>query len=415
MTGLWQNADYKKLWWAAATSNFGSMLHAVALPLTAIMALDATPADIAMLGAASLIPGVVLGLAAGSWVDRLRRRPLLIASDWLRAGVMLSIPIAALLGTLTLSHLVVAALLLGFLGFLFEVAHHSYLPSLVVREQLVDANAKLKLGEAVTEGSAFALGGWLIQILSAPIVLGLDALSFAASALLLGRIRSEEAPPRVREPSSRVTQEIAEGLRFVMRSPVLLAIASADALAAFAFRVTLVVYMLYVYQELGFSPGVLGMIFAVGSVSSMLGAVATDRVVAALGIGPAMIAGFTLTGLSMLLLPLAPGATLAGVVLLTLHQMGDGGAIVYEVSEVSVRQSMTPPELLGRVNGSLRVAGAVAMLLGVGVGGALGEIVGLRGTLWVAGASASAGALLLLLSPVRKLRRVPEVHSGEPG
>lgn len=407
MSSLWRNADYVRLWAAAATSNFGSMLHAVALPLAAIIALDASPSDIAMLSAAGLLPAVVLGLVAGSWVDRLRRRPVLIASDWLRAGVMASIPVAALLGVLTLVHLAVAALLLGLLGFVFDVAHHSYLPSLVPRDRLVDANAKLKVAEAVTEGSAFAAGGWLVELLTAPIVLGIDALSFAISALFLGGIRRPEPEPRRRRRDPNVWREIAEGLRFIFRSRVLVVLACSDAIAAFAFRVTLVVYMLFVYEELGFTPGVLGLIFAVGSVSSFVGALACDRLVSAFGVGPAMIAGFAVTSLSLLLLPLAPGATLAGMALLILHQLGDGGAIVYEVSEVSVRQSLTPNEMLGRVNASLRFAGAVAMLLGVAVGGALGEAVGLRATLVVGGAVAAGGTLLLLVSPIRSLRVPP--------
>jgi MFS family permease len=404
---LWQNADYVRFWGAAATSNFGSMLHAIALPLAAIMLLDASPADIALLSAAGLVPAVALGLLAGSWVDRLRRRPVLVACDWLRAGVVVSIPVAAMFGRLSLAQLMLTSLLLGLLGFVFSVAHHSYLPSLVERDQLVPANSQLKVAEAVTEGGAFAVGGWLVQRLGAPMVLGLDAFSFAISALFLWRIRRPELVRTREAVPARMGQEIAEGLAFIRRTPVLLVIAVVDALGAFSFRVTLVVYMLFVYEELGFSLALLGLVFAVGSVSSLLGAGAASRIVARIGIGPSMVAGFAVTGLSLMALPLAPGATWLGVALLVLHQLGDGGAILYEIGEVSARQAITPPEMLGRVSASLRTLGAAAMLLGVFAGGLIGETLGLRATLVVGGAVACAGALLLFCSPVRRLRGMP--------
>lgn len=391
------------------------MLHAVALPFTAIMLLDATPSDLALLGAAGLLPAVLLGLLAGSFVDRLRRLPLLVSCDWLRVGVVVSIPLAAWADALSLLHLTLAALLLGLLGFLFDVAHHAFLPSLVDRRELVDANSQLKVAEAVSEGAAFASGGWLIGLLTAPVVLGLDALSFAISALFLRRIESREEGKRRRAVSATVWREIAEGLRFVLRSRVLTVIALADALAAFSFRITGVVYLLFVYEELGFSPGVLGMIFAVGSLSSFFGALATDRIVARFGLGPSMVVGFAVTAVSLLVLPLAPGATLAGVALLVLHQLGDGGAILYEIGEVSARQSLTPEPMLGRVNASLRSIGALAMLVGVFAGGLLGETIGLRATLLVGALAAGLGALLLLVSPVRALRSLPPSAAAEPG
>ncbi|MEN8182939.1 MAG: MFS transporter [Myxococcota bacterium] len=407
--GLWRNADFVRLWSAATVTNFGSMIRRIALPFVAILVLDATPKDIAILAAASMLPGFVLGLLASARIDRLRKRPILIASDLLRALLMLTVPLAAWQGWLRMEHLYVVSLLAGFLSFLFDVAHTSYLPTLVERRELVAANSRLKAAEAVTEAGAFASGGWLVQILSAPLALLVDSLSFLTSAAILSRIRTQEPePPPTHD--SRVLTEVREGLGFVARSPALRPLAISSIVAAFSFQVYSTAYLLFVNQELGFAPGTLGTIFAVGAASSFAGALAVAPTSRRLGLGNAMAGGLVLVCLTMALLPFAPGATLLGVLLLVLHQLGDGAEVVFQVNAVSLLQATTPHRMLGRVNGTFHFSALGAMLLGTALGGALGETLGLRATLLVGAVGVGVAAACLGLSRVGRLRETPALE-----
>ena len=405
---VFRNRSYRSLFAAAAISNYGSMLHAMALPFVAISVLDATPADIATLTAAGLAPGFVLGLVASAWVDRLPRRPILVASDWARAAILLWIPVAAWLELLTLGQLHVVVAIHGFLTFLFGAAHHAILPAIVPSTQLLEANGRLKAVESVTEGGAFASGGFLIQWLGAPFVFIVDAASYVLSALCLRGVDAQEVPRTASVgTSTSVWQETREGVAFLVGHRLLLPGVLGLALVAMSWRVASVVYVLYVYEELGFAPGVLGLVFAAGGVSSLIGAFAAERLPRRVGLGWSMILGVLGVSLATLLLPLAPGAGWLGLLVLVAHQLGDGFEVVFEVNESSLRQSLTPPQLRGRVAGVTGFGGAAAMLFGLVVGGILGEWAGLRETLVVAGGIGLAGATLLVLSPLRTLRSLP--------
>jgi Na+/melibiose symporter-like transporter len=408
--GTFANRDFVRLWCAATASNFGSMVGTIALPFTAILVLGATPANLALLGACRLLPGFVLGLVASARLERWRKRRVLVACDWARAAILVTVPAAVGLGALRMEHLYAVALGSGLCNFLFDVAHVSYLPTLVDRRELLEANSRLKAAEAVTEGGAFAVGGWLVQLLTAPLALLVDAASFVASALWLRTIRREEILP---EPASRdVAAEIAEGIRVLWRSPLLLPLAAGGVLAAFSFQVVGVVYLLYVSRELGFAPGLLGLIFAVGAGSSFVGALAAERATARFGLGRVLWSGLALAGLATLLLPLAPAASLVGALCLVAHQLGDGAAVVHQVSDVSLRQSVTPGRVLARVNGTFHFAALGSMLLGTLVGGALGEALGLRAALVTGAAGTLAGALVIALSPLGELRAPPGPHEA---
>jgi Na+/melibiose symporter-like transporter len=409
--GTLANRDFVHLWCAATASNFGSMVGGIALPFTAILVLGATPAHLAVLGACRLLPGFLLGLVASARIERWRKRRVLVACDWVRAAVLVTVPAALWAGALRMEHLYAVALANGLCGFLFDVAHVSYLPTLVDRRELLEANSRLKAAEAVTEGGAFAAGGWLVQLLTAPVALLVDALSFVASALFLGRIRREED---LRSPAPRdAAGGIAEGIRALWRSPLLRPLAAGAVLAAFSFQVVGVVYLLYVSRELGFSPGPLGLIFAVGAGSSFVGALAAERATARFGLGRVLWGGLALAGIATLALPLAPGASLVGVLCLVAHQLGDGAAVIHQVGDVSLRQSVTPDRVLARVNGTFHFAALGAMLAGTLVGGALGESLGLRAVLVSGAAGTLAGALVIALSPLGALR-APPAPAGAP-
>ncbi|HVN84834.1 MAG TPA: MFS transporter [Candidatus Binatia bacterium] len=404
--GLWRHRDFVKLWAGETISVFGSLVTATALPFTAVLLLHATPMQMSLLRAADIAPQLLVGVAAGVWVDRLPRRLVLIATDLGRALLLATIPAAVFFGVLRIEQLYAVGFLAGLLSMVFAVAFRAYLPSLVRREDLVEGNSKLSASAAVAEVGAFSLTGWLVQVLTGPIAILIDACSYVVSAAFVSTIRARE-PPIPPAAHRRMLRESAEGLRFVVGHPVLRTLAVSTMLLQFAFYVFSTVFMLFVTTELGFAPGVLGMIFAVGGVSSLVGASAAQRATQRFGVGSTMITGLLCTGLGILLVPLAPGATALGAALLIAQQLvEDGAATIYDLTEVSVRQSLAPSRMLGRVNASLRMASLAAMLLGSLVGGVLGETIGLRATLVVAALSPLVAAVWLAGSPVRSLRSV---------
>jgi len=391
--------DFARLLAAATTSNFGTMLTGIALPLLAIDLLHASPGQIAAMNAAALAPGIALGLFAAHAIDRVRRRPVLIGADLARAALLLALPLAAFTGALEMAHVVAFAFFRGLFDFAFGVAEQAYLPALVPPRVLVRANGRLQAGDSSAEAVGFAAGGWLIQALSAPVALLTDAASYLASAVLIARIRVvEPAPPPApaRDGRSR-WREITAGIREIARTPQLRAIAAAAMLVSAAQQMVGTVYMLFVYRELGFAAGPLGMLFALGAISSLAAAFAAERVPERLAGLPAMTGGLAVYALSPLLLALAPGATLLGVAAIAAQQIvGDGSYVLYEVHQRSLRQRITPAAVLGRVSGAIRFAASLAMLAGTALGGWLGGTVGLRATLVAGGCCAALAALAAL-------------------
>lgn len=401
---LWRSRSYLSIWVAATVSNLGSMLHGLALPFLAIDQIGASPGDLALIRVSAVLPGLLFGLVAATWVDRLPKRALLIAMDLGRAIVVLWVPIAAWSGTLDLLQLCAVSALLGFMEFIFEAAQQAVLPRIVPPDQLVEANSKLRAASATTESLAFAAGGWLVQIFGAASVIAADAISFLASALALIGVRpTEQATPAESKSEQRsIWLETGEGLRFVLRHPVLAPLAISAALMQMAWSAVGPVYLVFVYRELGFEPGVLGMVFAIGGVSSVVGAVFCTRISRWLGAGRTLVLGSALFAASIAVVPFAPSAGAVGLALLVLNQLGDGFEVLFDVNQRSLRQILTPEPLLGRVSGAIQVAGAAAMLLGVVLGGLLGETVGTRATLGVAAGVVGLAALVIAFSPARR-------------
>ena len=415
--GLWRNADFSHLWGAATVSTFGSLVTRTALPFTAILLLDASPSAISVLRIAELLPGFLFGLIAGAWVDRLRRKPIMIATDLGRALLIVTIPLAAFLGWLGLGQLYVIAALVSVLSVFFDVAYQSFLPSLVKNDELVEANSKLSAAMSVAEASAFSSAGWLIQLLTAPVAMLVDALTFIASAGLVARIREPELPRErgLAESRPSIAGEVVEGLRAVWREPILRGMVLSGLAQNLASGLIGTVFLLYVNQEVGFNPGILGMIFAVGGVSSFVGAMIAGRL-PRFGIGAVMVASLLLAALGDAFIPLATAANAVGVLFLVGQQIvGDSALTVYDINQVSLRQAIAPANVLGRVNASVRVTEFGAVLLGTVVAGYIGETVGLRETLWLGVALALLAAVILALSPVRTVRRIPETVVEVPG
>jgi MFS family permease len=406
--GLWRDASFRKLWAGQAISSFGSQITFLALPLTAVLVLDATPAQMGILTAVEGLPPLLIGLFVGVWVDHYRRRPVLIMADLGRAVLLGLIPMAHILGMLRIVHLYIVCFLASSLGLFFSVAHRSFLPSLVRRGQLVEANSKLELSNSAAEIVGPGVAGGLVQVVTAPIALAVDAISFLVSALLLGWIRVSEPVPRPTEQQENIWKEIAEGLELVLRNRLLRPIAGCLSTLYLFNGVLEAVFILYVSQELGIGAGLLGLIFAVGSVGFLLGALLPGWVVRRFGWGPGIIIGLLLVGLSDLLVPLVRGSITVSVAVLMTAQFFFGlGLVIFNAGQVSLRQAMTPDQLQGRMNATMSfIAGAVVPLGGL-LGGALGETIGLRATLFFAALGEILSVLWLLLSPMRSQRAQP--------
>jgi MFS family permease len=414
---LRRNANFVNLWGAATVSTFGSLVTRTALPFTAILLLDASPSAISVLRVAELLPGFLFGLVAGAWVDRLSRKPIMIATDLGRALLIVTIPVAAFLGWLGLGQLYVIAALVSVLSVYFDVAYESFLPSLVENDELVEANSKLSAAMSVAEASAFSSAGWLIQLLSAPVAMLVDALTFIASAGLVARIREPElqAEPGPVESRPSIASDVIEGLRAVWQQPLLRGMVVAGLAQSLAFGLVGTVFLLYVNQEVGFDPGILGMIFAVGGVSSFLGAMIAGRL-PRFGIGAVMVASLLLAAIGEAFVPLATAANAVGVLFLVGQQIvADSALTVYDINQVSLRQAIAPAHVLGRINASVRVTEIGAILLGTVIAGYIGETVGLQETLWAGVGLSLLAALALALSPVRAVRRIPETAVEVPG
>ncbi len=407
-SGLWRQPDFVKLWAGETISLFGSQVSLVALPLTAVLVLQASPAQMGFLGAAEFAPLLLVSLFAGVWVDRLPRRRLMIGADLGLALLMGSIPLAQLLGLLGMEYLYVVSFLAGTLAVFFAIAYQSYLPALVQTEHLLEGNSKLEVSQSLAEIGGPALGGSLVQILTAPFAIMADALSFGVSAFCLGLIARPEPPPtRPQQPVS-IWVQIGEGLGAIVHNRLLRAFALCNSTINFFQQVIFTVYTLYLVRELGVEPALLGLILAIGSIGGLIGAGLAGRVAKWFGFGPAIVGTVLIEGVSCLLIPLATGPLTLAVPLLVAARFLNGLVNpVYRVSQVSVRQTITPPHLQGRVNASMRFMAGGVIPFGAILGGFLGEAIGLRFTLLVGAIGISFSFVWLVFSPVRKLRVQP--------
>ena len=408
---LWRQADFLKLWTAETISVFGSQITGLAMPLTAILVLSATPFQVGLLNAMDTLPFLLVGLPAGVWVDRLRRRPILIVADLGRTILLASIPVAFVLGVLSMPQLYAVGLAVGILTVFFDVAYQSYLPALVDRDRLVDGNAKLEISRSAAAVAGPPVGGGLIGLLGAPIAIALDASSFLVSALgILAIRRREPAPePHLDAAGERVgmARSIREGLAYVGRHRLLRSIAACTGTANLFGAMAWSVLMLYAVQVLGLTPGTIGLVLGVGSVGFLVGAFLPDRVQRRVGLGPAIVGSALLGGLAVLLVPLAPIAMPLPFLIASQFLVGIG-QVVYNVSQVSLRQAITPDAMLGRMNATMRFVVWGTMPVGALVGGILGGTIGLRETLLVGAIGESLAVLFVALSPVRTLRTIPE-------
>jgi len=405
---LWRDPTFRRLWAGQTISSLGSTVSREALPLTAVLLLSASPLQVGVLAAAGSAAALIFGVPAGLLADRLRRRPLMIAADIARAALLLVIPLAAALGRLDLALLLVVSFLVGGWSVIFDVAYPTYLPSLVPRAQLLEANSKLEVGDSLAEIGGAALGGTLVQFLGGPLAILVDALSFMASAVSLSLIRRRESPPTPTESSAGLWREALAGWKWVQQDPRLRALAGATGFFYFFGGFFGALYVLFAIRELSIQPAVLGLLIAAGGVGALLGAAASGRASRRFGIGRALVVAFWVRSGFAFLTPLAPAiAPWGALFLLTGQLVGDFCLMVFFVGELSLRQSLTPAAILGRVNAAMELLALGLSPFGMLAGGALAEAIGLRPTLLVGVLGSALGGVWLLLSPVPRIVELP--------
>jgi MFS family permease len=401
---LWASPDFLKLWTAQTISELGSRITREGIPLTALLVLHAGAAQMGLLSALGGAAVLVFGLVAGVWVDRVRRRPILIAADLGRAAVLASIPAAALAGALGMGQLYAVAAAAGVLTVFFDVAYQSYLPALVERDQILVGNSKLALSTSLAEIAGPGLTGFLVQLITAPIAILFDAVSFVISAVLLAGIRRPESAPEQRPPG-RLLAEALAGLRWILADPVLRAIGlrSATAWVFHGFLGSL--YMLYAIDILRLSPAVLGLVIATGGAGAMAGAWLAPRIERRFPLGPTFVATSAIYGLTTLLIPLAAAAPALAVALLAITQLiGDSALMVYSINELSLRQRVVPSAVLGRASSGMQLLARGVYPIGALLGGGIGARAGVVTALSIAAGGLLLSTLWLVASPLRRLR-----------
>lgn len=408
---LWRHRDFRLLWVGDTVSQFGSMITQTAAPLLAALVLAATPFQMGLLTAADTAAFLLIGLPAGAWVDRMRRRPLMIGADIGRAALLASIPVAWWFGVLTLVQLILVGLTVGVLTVFFDVAYQSYLPALVAKDQLMDGNSKLQASQSVAQVSGPAIAGWLTQAFGAANAMGLDALSYVWSVVTLSRIRAVE-PEVERAPERNLRREIAEGLKFVFGNRSLVGIVGCTGISNFGSGITGAVEILVLTRQLGASAGVAGTVLTAAGVGGVAGALTAKGFSDTFGQARTIWLSILVTTPFSVLLPLAGRGWL-----ITLFAIGmmitSYGAVVYNIAQVSFRQAICPPRLQGRMNASIRFLVWGTIPLGGLIGGVLGSSIGIHAALWIGVVVNLLSPVSVLASPLRKLRDVPMEDAPE--
>jgi len=405
---LWRQSDFMYLWAAQAISQIGSQISFVALPLVAALSLNASPVEMGMLTAAGFLPSLLVSLHAGVLVDRHRRRPILVSGDLGRVILLGVVPLAWAIDLLSMELLYIVTLCAGVLTVFFDLAYQAFLPAVVARDRLVDGNAKLELSRTAAEIGGPPLAGGLIHLLTAPFAIALDAFSYLLSASFLSRIRVDESPPARSSDAPRVMVELVEGLAVIGQDARLRAVVGSRGILGFFNAMLEAVFVLYITRPLGLGPGAIGVIFGIGSVGFLVGALLPERASRRFGLGAVTAGAVALVGLSDLLVPIVSGSRIVVVLMLIVAQFSFGlGLTIFNVNQASLRQAVVPLHLQGRASATSRFLASALAPLGALLGGVLGETIGSRETLILAALGELLAAAWIWRSPLRTMRYLP--------
>jgi MFS family permease len=402
------NDDFRRLWLAQTISQIGNQLSYLAIPLTAAVTLDATAMEMGLLTAAGAMPALVIGVLAGAVIDRRARRPLLIGSDLGNAALIAFIPLAWWLDILSVPLLLAVAVLCGLCSLVFDIAYQAFLPEVVLADELVEGNSNLELSRSAAEITGPAIAGGLIQLVKAPVALLVDAGSFLVSAFLIARIRTIEGLRHTSDSTTSIWREAADGLQEIRSHDAVRTLAVTAAGIGLANAMVEAVIILYLTRSIGIQPGVLGMVFAAGSVGFVVGALVPTTLTERFGVGPTMALALLTVGLSDLVIPLVGANVLVVSLVVALSQFFFGlGITVFNVSRRTLVQALVPNRSMGRVGGTLKTIGMGIVPVGAFAGGSLGSVVGLQATLVLGAMLETVVAVWLWRSSLWSMRAIP--------
>jgi MFS family permease len=404
---LWSHADFLRLWSAQSVSAFGARITRTCVPLAAVLTIHASPASLGLLTALALGPGTIVGLFAGGFVDRSRRRRILIASDLLRAAILLTVPAAAWLHMLAMPQLILVAAIAGGFSVLFDIADHAYLPSLIGKEHLIEGNTKLNVTDSVAEIGGPALAGVLVQLLTAPIAIAANAVTYVVSALFLSQIAAQETVAAPEAEGASWRHDLSTGAAAIFHNRLVQPLFWMEATTPL-FGSFFMLYVPFAIRDLHLTPTMLGITIGVGGIGAMVGAAIAAPVSRWLGLGPAIVATSFGGSAFTMLVPLASGTPAMATAMLMAAQFGgDALLVVAIILGASLRQTVLPNEVLGRVAAVFKTAGGLCGVTGALASGAIAGVVGVRETLLIAAIGYFLAPVIALLSPLKALKSLP--------
>lgn len=402
---LWSYGAFVRLWTGQVAAQVAAQISFLAVPLVATIVLDATPFQMGLLTALASVPSLIFGLQAGAIVDRRPRRPIMIGADLIRAVALAAIPVAWWLDLLSFPLLALVVLVSGTGSLLFDVGYGAFLPSVVPRDRLVEGNCRLELSRTASELAGPGIAGSLVQLVGAPLTLLCNAGLYVVSALTIWRIRVREQVGDVDQaPENGMRDRIRACVAVVWRTGALRAVVGSRGVLNLFNAMLEAVFVLYIVQVLDVGPAALGIVFSVGGLGFLVGALAPSFLNQRLGLGVTTTVALVLIGVSDLLVPLAEGSGWLVLPVLVAAQFVFGiGMTLFSVNQGSLRQALTPDHLRGRAAATARFVAMGVVPVGAVLGGALGELLGLRETLVLAAIGELGAALWLWRSPLRAI------------
>lgn len=409
---LWRDRNFLTMWGGQTLSQFGAQISELAIPVLAVLLLDASEFQVGVLNAANVAAFLLVGLPAGAWIDRMRKRHVMIAADLVRAAALALVPVLWMLGVLQIWHLIAIVAVVGVATVFFDVSYQSIVPSLVRPNQIAEANGKLQSSYEIANITGPGIGGWLIGVITAPLAVLATAGTYVVSAIALAFTRDQET---VRDHTDRgpILREIKEGLHFVFTERLLRRIVGTTGVSNFFSTLSGTLIPIFLLRELGFSPASLGLIFSLGAIGGLLGAIATPHIVRWIGEAraiPVSALGFSAVGLLLPVAALVPAV--AFPLLVGQFFVMSFTVLVYNITQVTFRQRITPARLLGRMNASVRFVVWGVMPIAALLAGALGTWLGVVPTMWIGAIGQLLSAGFVVFAPFWTMRELPDAHTA---